>query len=430
MPGRSRLALLGALFALLVCAVSWPLVLHPNSLLGRITWPGEAIDVGDGIAFAGYAARASRAFWSGGSIWSVAVTNPNFTAPPAYLFPAAVLTRALGSPLLAHNALLLAYSFLAFACMFAFVRRLTHSSAAALYASVFYGSCNYLVHHFSGGHANQSQIFLFPLVFLTAERLLDEPSAKRGALLGCALALCAHSSSQYAVFLSLLLPLYVVIRAPTSLRERRSLRALAVAAASALVLTSYYLATKVGVGTVTRSLWENQQYVVHSLAEFADPDAYAHIGLVPLLLALAGVALASGPSERRRTLALAAVFVVSVVLTLGPMSPLHPYRWLYDWVPVFELMRTPVRFVAPAQFAGLTLAGIGLASLAARLEAHRRARVGLLAAIFGASLVATPLLADHYYHRSPDPGHIWTVEVRSQPYYQQLTRQSAPVDPR
>jgi len=323
---------------------------------------------------------------------------------------------------------LLAYCFLAFACMFAFVRRMTHGSLAALYASLFYGSCNYLVHHFSGGHANQSQIFLFPLVFLAVERLLDAPSAIRGALLGCALALCAHSSSQYAVFLSLLLPLYVGIRSPASLRDPASLRALLVAAASALALTSYYLATKLGGGTITRSLWENQQYVVHSLTEFVDPDAYAHVGLVPLLLALAAVALARGPTERRPVFALAAVFGVSALLALGPMSPLHPYRWLYDWVPVFELMRTPVRFVAPAQFAGLTLAGIGLASLSARLAAHRRARIGLLAAIWCASLVATPLLADRYYQRSPEPGHIWTVEVRSQPHYQQLTRQAAPID--
>jgi hypothetical protein len=422
MTARIRLALLCALFALLACAVSWPLVLEPETLLGRITPAGEPIDVGDGIAFVGYAARASRALFSGQSVWDVAIANPNFTAPPAYLFATALLTRVLGSPLLAHNALLLTYCFLAFGCMFGFVRGLTGSAPAALYASVFYGSCNYLVHHLSGGHANQSQIFLFPLVFWTTERVLEEPRLQRAAVLGCALALCAHSSSQYAVFLALLLPLYVAIRAPERLRERRGLQALALAAATAGLLTSYYLSVKLGAGTITRSLWENQQYVIHSLAELADPDVYAHIGIVPLLLAVAGLGLAAEQTARRRVAALAAVFLLSIALALGPMSAIHPYRWLYDWIPVFELMRTPVRFIAPAQMAGLALAGIGLASLAARLEAHGRARIALLAAVFAASLVATPLLADHYYARSPEPGHIWSVEVRSQPYYQQVTR--------
>jgi hypothetical protein len=419
---RSRIALLCALFALLACAVSWPLVLHPETLLGRVTAPGEPIDVGDGIAFAGYVARASRALGetNGSSVWQVAIANPNFTAPPAYLFPAAALARTSGSPLLAHNALMLAYVFLAFACMFAFVRQLTASTPAALYASLFYGSCNYVVHHLSGGHANQTQIFLFPLIFGLTEGVLERPGWQRALPLGAALALCAHSSSQYAVFLSLLLPLYVVIRAPARLREPDGLRALALAGACALVLTSYYLAIKLGSGTIERSLWENQQYVVHHVAEYFDPDGYAHLGVVPLLLAGAGLGAAS--EQRRRVFALGAVLVFSLAMTLGPMSGLHPYRWLYETIPVFKLMRTPVRFVAPAQMALFALAGIGLASLTARFEADRRARIAVVTAAFAASLVATPLLADRYFDRRLEPGHIWTIEVRAQPDYQKLTR--------
>ena len=423
MPAAPRLALLFATFALLACAVTYPLVFSMDQLLGRMTAPGEPIDVGDGIAFLGYASRAARALESGGSVWAVSIANPNFTAPPAYLFPAGGLTLAVGDVVVAHNLLLLAYAFLAFACMFSFVHRLTSSSVAALYSAVLYGGCNYVIHHMSGGHANQSQIYLFPLVFLCLERVLDRPGWRTALPLGGALALTAHSSSQYSVFLALLVPLYLLARSPSLLTRPRHLGALAVGAVTALGATAFYLSVKLGAGTIERSLWENQQYVVHQLSEWIDPDAYAHLGAMPLLLA-AG-ALAGRPLARLRapTRALAVLLLFCGVMALGPMSLAHPYRWFYDTLPLFQWMRTPVRFVAPAQLAATALAGIGLAQLLTALQDRATARRWAVAAILLGTALSTPLLADHYFVRSPAHGDLWVVEVRSHPYFLQVTRQ-------
>lgn len=418
-----RLALLCAVFALLACAVTYPLVFSMDQLLGRITSPGEEIDVGDGIAFLGYVARASRALEAGGSVWAVSIENPNFTAPPAYLFPAAWLTRGVGNVMVAHNLLLLTYAFAAFACMFGFVYHLTRDTLASVYSAVLYGGCNYVIHHMSGGHANQSQIYLFPLVFLCLERLLGVPDWRRAVLLGGVLGLTAHSSSQYSVFMALLLPLYLVARDPSVLMSNPHRKALALSAAVALLGTSYYLAVKLGAGTIERSLWENQQYVVHSWREWVDPDAYAHVGLVPLGLALVACVGERGAPLGRPTRALAVMLVFCVVMALGPVSAWHPYRWFYDTVPIFSLMRTPIRFVAPAQMATAALAGIGLARLAAGFAGHQRARRVTLALVVAASAVSTPLLADRYTARSPEAGRVWVVEVGSHPSFQRVTRQ-------
>jgi len=417
-----RPALLCAVFALLACAVTYPLVCSMDQLLGRITSPGEEIDVGDGIAFLGYAARASRALTSGGSVWAVSIENPNFTAPPAYLFPAAWLTRSLGNVIVAHNLLLLSYAFAAFACMFGFVHRLTRDTLASGYSALLYGGCNYVIHHMSGGHANQSQIYLFPLIFLCLERLLAVPDWRRAVVLGGILALTAHSSSQYSVFVALLLPLYLVAREPSVLQSRPHQKALLLAAFVALLGTSYYLAVKFGAGTIERSLWENQQYVVHRWREWVEPNAYAHVGLVPLGLAVFASVRRSGAPLAGPTRALAAVLVFCVVMALGPMSVWHPYHWFYETIPLFSLMRTPIRFVAPAQMATAALAGIGMARLAAALAGHPRARRVTLALVIGASAIATPLLADRYTARSPETGRIWVVEVESHPSFQRVTR--------
>jgi len=423
MPAALRLVLLCAAFALLACAVTHPLVFSMDHLLGRITPPGADVDVGDGMAFLGYANRAARALDAGESVWAVSIANPNFTAPPAYLFPVGLLTLTLGNVVVAHNVLLLTYSFLAFLCMFGFVHRLTASTAAALYSATLFGGCNYVIHHMSGGHANQSQIYLFPLIFLCLERVLDRPVWQTALPLGAALALAAHSSSQYSVFLSLLVPLYLVARSPSALKQPRHLLALALAGLTALGGTAFYLSVKLGAGTIERGLWENQQYVVQQFSEWLDPDAYAHLGVVPLLLA-AG-ALAGRPLRHLRapTRALAALLLFCMVMALGPMSSLHPYRWFYEGVPVFQLMRTPVRFVAPAQLAATALAGIGLAQLLRAYRDRPRRRRWALAAIVIGTALSTPLLADRYFVRSPGAGNIWVVEVDSHPYFQQVTRQ-------
>jgi len=405
-----RVAALGLLFAVLTLGVTYPMVEDPTELLGR-RGPAEGPHfVGDARAALGYVQRGADAFEQRGSIWPIVFSNPDVHVPPAYLFVAGALAHGTGSAVGAHNAVLWGSVFLAFVCMYGLVRHLTGDDVAALYAAVFFGGANYVVHHLIAGHANQVQVFWFPLAFWVTELALERPGWARGAILGGVIGLTALWVVHYAVFLAVLLPVYVVFRAPGRLVDRRFLVGLVMMGVVALCLCGPYLVGSMEAGPVERTLRVNQRYSLRALENLLIPDAYQHIGVLPILLALAGLlvpARVAAPSLRR---GFAAVAVASLGLALGPMSAWHPYTWLYEGMPFFDLMRTPVRFVAPALMAILVLAGFALHALRTMRAGRSRLGWGLLVAVFAGSVWATPGLDAHYYERGPVDGRIWFVD--------------------
>lgn len=85
----------------------------------------------------------------------------------------------------------------------------------------------------------------------------------------------------------------------------------------------------------------------------------------PLAIALAITAIAR--VRCGRTVLLAGITILSVWLALGPSAWL--YDWLASWVPGFQIVRFPIKFVVPVLMCVPLLAGIGLASLLQRNEA-------------------------------------------------------------
>ena len=284
-----RVAALGLLFAVLTLGVTYPMVEDPTELLGR-RGPAEGPHfVGDARAALGYVQRGADAFEQRGSIWPIVFSNPDVHVPPAYLFVAGALAHGTGSAVGAHNAVLWGSVFLAFVCMYGLVRHLTGDDVAALYAAVFFGGANYVVHHLIAGHANQVQVFWFPLAFWVTELALERPGWARGAILGGVIGLTALWVVHYAVFLAVLLPVYVVFRAPGRLVDRRFLVGLVMMGVVALCLCGPYLVGSMEAGPVERTLRVNQRYSLRALENLLIPDAYQHIGVLPILLALAGL---------------------------------------------------------------------------------------------------------------------------------------------
>ena len=91
---------------------------------------------------------------------------------------------------------------------------------------------------------------------------------------------------------------------------------------------------------------------------------YVGIGTI----ALAIWAVWSGRS--RRTFALAAIILISLVLSMGSAAFL--YKWLRDSVGIVSLMRYPIKFVGAATCLLPFLAAIGLTSLLRKRSAERR----------------------------------------------------------
>jgi hypothetical protein len=212
----------------------------------------------------------------------------------------------------------------------------------------------------------------------------------------------ALSPSQYSMFLLILLPLYLGVRAHALLRDRALLAALALSVVVGAAISAPYVAARLDAGTVVRSLWENRQYVVAHPLELVDPDAYAHIGAIPLVLAGVGMWPSSSGTRRSHVLGFSAIAIFSIAMMFGPKSSLYPYTWFYDVFPLFDRMRTPIRFVLPAQLAIFVLGGFGVARLSGRRWLPFLVILGV---------IVIPLLSTRYFHRGQGPGAIWAFEI-------------------
>jgi hypothetical protein len=112
-------------------------------------------------------------------------------------------------------------------------------------------------------------------------------------------------------------------------------------------------------------------------------SAYLFPGFLVLILALAGLAFSVRPAARHSVVTYALVALVSVLLMLPRPLGLWP---LVYWLPVFNFIRVPSRFVMLALLGLAVLAGFGVDRLIAFLQSPRRRLV--LATSIGALLVA------------------------------------------
>lgn len=132
-------------------------------------------------------------------------------------------------------------------------------------------------------------------------------------------------------------------------------------------------------------------------APFLWHEYAAYVGALPILLALAGLALA--PRRAARPLALVALLAV---IAAGDFAPLAPWAWLHR-LPIFGAMRIPARFLVLAVVPLGEAAGVGLDALAARLP-RAPARLAWLAAaaiFLDLGLAARPALGRAFVEPSP-----------------------------
>lgn len=126
---------------------------------------------------------------------------------------------------------------------------------------------------------------------------------------------------------------------------------------------------------------------------FGTAGAYLFPGVLTVLLAGIGIVWRDERriSGRRHDMALfyALLFCVFFWLSIGP--PFGVWQYVY-WLPGFDFIRAPSRFMIPGVLALGVLAGFGFDSLARRLSERARAAAGLgIAAAMAAEFLVAPL---------------------------------------
>jgi Bacterial membrane protein YfhO len=271
-----------------------------------------------------------------------------------------------------------------------------------------------LFHHYTGAA-------WMPWVLLGLFRLLRTPSASSALCLGVAAALQILAGSGDSCLMTLLAAAFLVPALEASDRRisartlRVGLLSLVLAAGLAAV---QWIPTKELLATGGRSRQGEQSlyWSLHpgSLPDLAAVDAVSrlplsaaarvglfegrdpllssiYLGPVTLVLALVGVAL-PGPGRAW----LAAGFSFFLLAALGRHTPFYP---LLLHLPVFPLLRYPIKYLWAASLFAALLAGLGVAALSrpfGPLERRRAAVVGVFAGL--AVLAALSFAAVLHFH--------------------------------
>jgi hypothetical protein len=313
-----------------------------------------------------------------------------------------------------HFTLAGAFMYLCLRCL---ERRVRMNRLAALGGAVAFMFSDLFVTHF--GNLNMIAVAAWlPLIFLFYHRAMQERRLSRAAWAGLFFGIATLAGHiQITLFIALALALYtayqIITALPGPISDLQSsifnlvlTIAVALGVSALVLLPSYEMASH-----TLRAALDYGQASQYSLAPGQlirllapnffgrDPTHYwspwervevGYIGVLPLVLALLAVLL------RREKLVrfLLGLTVISLLLSLGSYSILH--GWLYRWVPGFEGLRAPARFVYLMDFALVILAALGLDALLRPLKPGQRAiyrRLLKMApwVLVGIALLAAPL---------------------------------------
>jgi hypothetical protein len=421
--GRFREWLLVVLAAAVLTAIfTWPLASAPGRY-GRT-------NSGDGqwslwvVSWVAHALTTSPSRLYHANIFhphdnALAFSEPNIGAG-VLAVPVWLATR---NPFAAHNSVLFAAFITSFVAAYALARRLTGHTGAAAFCAIAYA-----FYPFGFAHFPHIQLLLtggIPLSLVALHRLVDRPAASRAVALGLALFAQGISCAYHGIAAGLTVGFGVLFFAATRRLwpNPRYWGAVALAAAVALGLVTPFLLPSLNVqqdADFRRSLEESVRYSA-DWRSWLVSAAWAHRwalpylrewkdvlfpGLLPLCLAVAGVAFAFGrhssaggvaapaagdSSPRRDTV----VFYASLTglafwLSFGPKAGL--YSALFYTVPIFSFLRAPARFGVLAALGLAVLASFAVAHLARRGSPRRGAAIaGALCLLVAAELFRAPV---------------------------------------
>ena len=334
-------------------------------------------------------------------------------AIPAYL--------ATGSAFVAHNSALLLAFVASFLTMYALVRHLTGRPAASIAPAIAFACCPYVFARIP--HISLQFTAGLPLALLMLHRFVDRQTPGSAVGLAAALVLQAVAVGYYGIFAGVSVAVGVLFFAASRKLWRSprywALTALALVLTVVMVLPFLFpyleLQRDTGFG---RSLDEAYRYSADWRAYLASA-AWAHRWILPLierwnevlfpgfLLTLGGAvglgfALTGAAGDRYRELAgfYTVLAAFAVWFSFGPQAGL--YRWLYEAVPLFSLVRAPVRVAVLVPLCLGVLLAIALTQLLDRLGPRRgRLAAGLVTGVLTLELVEAPI---QWYDAEPPSG--------------------------
>jgi len=359
-------------------------------------------DPGDSVLNSWILAWDARALTTQVNVWDAPLYYPvknTFTFSETMFgnlwltLPVQLLT---GNPTLAFNVLVLGSLVLGMYCTFLLVRSLTGSFGAGVLAGIIFSFNPYRWSEIP--HVQLLPFFWAPLALLLAHRFLQTQRTRALAGLLATLVAQYYTSIYLGTILLIMTAIFVIVHLlaertgkdrfvfVTDRRLRRALLSGGLLSALALLpLFLPYLRTARDWDCV-RTQADNASFSCELLSYFIPNQSfrtygwlaervegrirgYCGLGVLPWLLALAGVVLARRHAARPIVYRFAGTALVMAIFMLGPCLiwfnqqrhfPL-PYFLVYHLVPGAKALRVPTRFIFPLLLCLAVLGGFALA---------------------------------------------------------------------
>jgi len=382
----------GALYAVVTVAMTWPLAVRIGSELPA---GGDNLYVAWSLAWVAHAAvNVTRQLFDGNLFFPIrnglAFSDPNVSS--ALL--TAPLYYATGNPALLLNVLLLSSFVLCAAAASCLARAWGATVRGALACGLFFAFSPLRFSHLD--HVQLYPFWWTPLALLAFDRYLSEGRRRYGWLAAAGVVLQGYTSVYLAVFqltALALLAAVAILCGRAQVGWKRMLADLGPAAVVGVVLCAPLALTYLEASRtwgVTRSLEENAYYSAAPyallstapgnviwgwlLGGFLDPAAPWEKCLFPGVVATLLAALALVLEPRAFGVRYGALlFVLATVLSLGPFVTIAgakwslPYAWSFPWLPPLRALRVPARWALLGSL-GLSLAAsAGAARLPRRM---------------------------------------------------------------
>jgi hypothetical protein len=397
---------------------TWPLVLHPSSLIGAPVGPGDPFLYLWVLGWGMHAVLHDPLSLLNGSVFNGNIFHPalgTLSFSDHLLLQSVVLSpiyAVTGDVTLCYNVLLIASLVASALAMHAFVREVVGSSGGAYIAGLAWGFGSFRFAHLL--HIQLQALYFLPLTFLFLHRLMAGRRRRDAVLLGVVLGLQALSSVYYAVIGGVGLACAVIVLAITTGRRsngllvKRLVTAAAIGGAIALPLAIVYVRVQQSEG-FGRTLYEASRSAAYASSYLqvppgnvlygrtdllrdhreptdgapprSGPERELFPGFTIVLLAALGIWLGRRADARPTVTAMSVLVVVGFVLSLGPDGLRSVYALVHRYVFGFQAIRAPSRFAVLVSFGLATLAAIGWRELSERRSAVLRGALSWLPAV-------------------------------------------------
>ena len=364
---RREAVLAAAAFVLVAIVATWPLALHPRSLLGA---PQGAGDPYLNLWTLGWDLRqlfAAPGSWLSGAVFDAPIFHP---ARQALAFTDHLLLQALlVSPVyaatrdavLCYNVLVVGSLAASAWAMWWYLRQVVDDRVGPVVGGLIWGFCAYRFSHTL--HLQLQALYFLPLAFGALHRLVARRRLRDGAWLGLWYGLTAISAVYYAVIggLALAVGVAALVAGAGRVSLARLLVPLVVAGGVAVALvvpvSVPYLQVQQREGVV-RTMDEASRHAATWRSYVSEPpwrprplarvgateEDALHPGWAAWLLAAASLAAVARYRRQPLLWTWAAVAALGFVLSLGPDGLRVVYAWCHRWLFGFQAVRAPARF--------------------------------------------------------------------------------------